>query len=140
MTGNIFLVFMEAYMEFLISSWLFFKKPADSYLNQWEYNAFIGFMIFMVVLILLLHIKLWRRKVVRLEMYKFQKKWGFIYLDINYKNKSNFAFLIYFYVRRLIYVLACFELQQFGGMQILVLFYSNLAALIFIGGFKPYAQ
>ena len=94
----------------------------------------------MVLLILLLHIKLWRRKVVRLEMYKFQKKWGFIYLDINYKNKSNFAFLIYFYVRRLIYVLACFELQQFGGMQILVLFYSNLAALIFIGGFKPYAQ
>ena len=24
LTGNIFLVFMEAYMEFLISSWLFF--------------------------------------------------------------------------------------------------------------------
>ena len=104
------------------------------------YNIFIGFMIFMVLIIILLHFRVWKKPVARLEMYKYQKKWGFIYTDINFKEKRNFAYLIYFYVRRFIYVLACFMLNSFGSMQILVLFYLNLAALIFIGGFQPYSE
>jgi len=70
-------------------------------------------------------------------MNKFNSRQGSLYDDIELRTKWTAAFYLCYALRRIFFVDIAFNLKELPGIQIILINYLNLAALIYVGTHKP---
>ena len=67
-------------------------------------------------------------------MAKFQNSDGTLFEDIDLRNRWKAAFYLFFIFRRIIFVTIVFSMETLGAIQLMMINYSNLVMLIYVGG------
>jgi hypothetical protein len=137
--GDLFAIFVEGYMEFLISSALMVivtPKESVDHTNFQIYTAY-SCLVLAIVIIPGLYIWIFTRKPRRIASKLFQRRWGMLIQNVNYQQKINLFFPFLFVLQRMLYVFISFFLKEFPAMQIMALNYIGLFAIIYFGNYLP---
>ena len=70
-------------------------------------------------------------------MNKFNSRSGSLFDDIELRTKWTAAFYLFYALRRIFFVDIAFNLKEWPGIQIILINYLNLAALIYVGSHQP---
>lgn len=137
--GEIILISLEAYFEFLIGGYINYLFYLDDQSGEYigKYTAYYSLVISMVVLPAFM-IFVMTQSIETLRDPSFEAVWGSLYEGISLKNKWQLASNLVFMIRRAFFVFLCFNLDRFSGMQILMVKLLNLATLIYYGNIQPF--
>lgn len=137
--GDLLVIFIEGYLEFLISSFLIFGAP-DSSTDKTPFTigiGVIGFLISNIVVPCIIFFHLRTNSTAKFESNEFQLKWGVLYRNLKFKSKIQIAYSIVFILRRMVYVwVAVYGIHQ-PGLQIIALNLSNFGIQLYQGQ-KPF--
>ena len=135
---NGLLIFVEGYLEFLISGRLSYESPVDSVDNTLALNIIASIAVLISCVVLpLLFLWLYCKDYEALKMKKFKREWSHLYAPLKYKRRVNLLFNIFFVLRRMIFVEIAFSMGNFPSQQIQILLFMCLFSSIYVGNFSP---
>ena len=133
------MIFINGYLEFLISSILAYKAPegspdaTDFFKALWIFSLVVALII--IPLLMLWIILCDSMKTLNSE--KFSQKWGMIYREVKTRNKWDLLWIINNIFRRAVFVFASFYLLPWPSLQVLSVNFLTLISIIIIGKYKP---
>lgn len=123
--SDLIIMFLEGYMEFLISSQLLFVSPEESVdRTPLLYTVAVACMVMSIgILPLTLIIILWTQDLKKIKEEGVMNYFGAFFEDFNGKDKYSLAFNLVFMIRRFTYVAVSSLLGHQPGLQIILLNY-----------------
>lgn len=137
--GDLFAIFVEGYMEFLISSaFLILVAPEES-VDWVPYQVNTAYVCLFLALALIPSIYLFilTRPLKRYQTRLFRRRWGILVKNVNSKFKINMFFPFWFILQRILYIGTAFFIKKYGALQIMALNYIGLFSIIYFGNNLP---
>ena len=136
--SELIFLFVEGYMEFLISGSLAIFAPEIS-IDKTNYAVSTAYTCLAVAVIIIPGLYIWvlLKPIDKLQEEDFKIRWGSLFMDINPRKKVNYLYPFVFVLRRLLFVVIAFQLRWFSALQIMALNYVNMFSIIYIGNFLP---
>ena len=133
------MIFINGYIEFLITSILAYRAPPGSPDHT---SYFLGISIFslLIALVFIPVLLLWIiifKPMKTLKSTRFQLKWGMLYDEVQTRNKWDLLWLINNIFRRAVFVFSSFYLLPWPALQVITVNFLALISIIIIGSFSP---
>ena len=71
---------------------------------------------------------------------KFKVRWGSMFEGVKLKSKITACFYLVFIIRRLIFVMLVFGIDNYSGLVMVILCWMNLGMLIYVGQISPLVE
>jgi hypothetical protein len=137
--GELIVISLEAYFEFIIAGYLNYLFQLNS--TDGEVTAIYTSYYSLVMAIIILPsmmIFVINRPLSEIKEESFKKRWGSLYDGFRLHSKGQVAANLVFMLRRILFVLICFQLDTIPGVQVILVNLINLFASIYYGYFKPF--
>ena len=129
---------METYLEILITAWLNFRHPLKTKLGEtfsFYFTMYVTAWALLFLPILLAWVAFTSPE--NLQKASFHSKWGQLVEGVKTRRKAFLLQKPLLLLRRLVWVIICFSLENHGGLQLQMILLHNLGMGLFQTGLQP---
>ena len=128
-----FLIFIiiEAYIEYLVSTYIQFKHGGQQIFMS------VFAVITLVVVPMVYYIMIFKMNAEMLQKPAFKSRYEKFFYYVNTLDRGSLGFYPVYVARRILFVILAFEMEQYLGIGLLLLFFLNLSVLIYVSHQKP---
>jgi hypothetical protein len=115
--SDLILLFIEGYMEFLISGLLTLHAPDDS-VDKLPYMVALAYLSLAIAVIAIPGLYLWifSKSLDEIKGANFIRTWGTLQAGVSLKKKANLFYSFNFVLRRLLYIFVAFYMKHLSAI------------------------
>ena len=136
--SDILSLHMETYMEILITAWLNFRHPLKTKVGEtfsFYFSLYVAVWALLFIPILLAWVVFTNKE--NLQKASFHSRWGQLVEGVKTRRKAFLLQKPLLLLRRIIWVIICFNLESHGGLQLQIILLHNLFMGIYQTGLQP---